>query len=122
MGSHVHMCLRAPATKRLEKFENCNSEAEPPLMQSLSFLLLNTLSHPHTFAAMYEDPPESGWLAIMILLCASLIFSSAALSRKPKMREASMRVMDDSNPPCTHNGEHMQHGILGSTLEGSWLL
>lgn len=52
-----------------------------------------------TFVAMYELPPESGWLATIILLCASFILSSGALSRTPSICAASRRVMSGRNPP-----------------------
>lgn len=50
-----------------------------------------------TLVAIKLEPPESGWLAIMIFLWAALILFSAALSRTP----ARMEVARGGEPGVT---------------------
>lgn len=52
---------------------------ELPLFFLPSMMSLASL----TLAARNPEPPESGWLAIMMRRCASLTFSSGADSRRP---------------------------------------
>lgn len=61
-----------------------------------------------TLVARKLLPPESGWFAIMILRWASLTLSSAADSRRPRMRAASRLVISAWKPPCMTSDHHSQ--------------
>lgn len=60
----------------------------------------------HGTRFLHCTAPESGWLAIIIRRCASLIFSSGAPSRTPRMSAASRLVISGRNPPCTRNRDY----------------
>lgn len=54
---------------------------------------------PHHPSPQNKNTPESGWFAIIIRLCASLIRSSAAVSRNPSIKAASRRFISGWKPP-----------------------
>lgn len=61
-----------------------SSTAAAQKMELPLFFLPNMMSLASlTLAARNPEPPESGWLAIMMRRCASLTFSSGADSRRP---------------------------------------
>ncbi len=62
------------------------------------------LSHPLEHIGRPFLSPESGWLATIILLCASFIRSSAAVSLRPRIIAASRLVISGWNPPLGYWG------------------